>query len=347
MTLIRKTRKTLELGLRYGTRILGAKNNFKVPMAKKLKANIGGGYLADQHVIYDFDNNDKNDYLSEFDWYKSRYINDPFNSMLDNKVICTEVLKHYVNVPAIHIAKNQFRLITYREDVQTYADIIKLLHQEKSLFIKPISAGKGKGVYLLKSVLGQLYVDSTPRTEDEMIRFLKKDENWLITETIVQSRFLNEIYDQTTNTIRLITLKDPQTGLFKIFFAVQRMGTSKTIPVDNGSRGGLVSKIDLETGELSVARSLQSLESHTVHPDSKNPIEGIRVPGWGKIKEEMLELANHFPFMNFIAWDILLTDEGICIIEANTSSGVNIIQLWGGQRQGELGDFYRHHGIIE
>ena len=64
---------------------------------------------------------------------------------------------------------------------------------------------------------------------------------------------------------------------------------------------------------------------------------------WG---EEMLALARTFPFMNFIAWDILLTDEGICIIEANTSSGVNIIQLWGPQRNGELGDFYRAHGVI-
>ena len=45
--------------------------------------------------------------------------------------------------------------------------------------------------------------------------------------------------------------------------------------------------------------------------------------------------------------DILITEEGRCIIEANTSSGVNIIQLWGGQRHKELGDFYRYHGVIK
>ena len=59
----------------------------------------------------------------------------------------------------------------------------------------------------------------------------------------------------------------------------------------------------------------------------------------------MLNLANRLPYMYFVAWDILITPDGPCIIEANTSSGVNIIQLWGGQRHGELGDFYRHHGI--
>ena len=85
---------------------------------------------------------------------------------------------------------------------------------------------------------------------------------------------------------------------------------------------------------------------HEFHPDSGAPIKGAVIPGWEAIKEEMLALARTFPFMNFIAWDILLTDEGICIIEANTSSGVNIIQLWGPQRNGELGDFYRAHGVI-
>lgn len=59
----------------------------------------------------------------------------------------------------------------------------------------------------------------------------------------------------------------------------------------------------------------------------------------------MLDLAAKFPYMYFIAWDLVLTDRGICVIEANTSSGVNIIQLWGGQRHGELGDFYRYHGV--
>ena len=84
---------------------------------------------------------------------------------------------------------------------------------------------------------------------------------------------------------------------------------------------------------------------YEVHPDSGAPIKGVKIPGWQELKKDMLELANKLPYMNFIAWDILITPEGHCIIEANTSSGVNIIQLWGGQRHGELGDFYRAHNV--
>ena len=132
-----------------------------------------------------------------------------------------------------------------------------------------------------------------------------------------------------------------------MFFAVQRIGTKETIPVDNGSRGGMVANIDLEPRVLSEARCLHNRNVYKVHPDSGAPIEGVQIPGWQQLKKDMIDLANKLPYMHFIAWDILITEEGHCIIEANTSSGVNIIQLWGGQRNKELGDFYRYHKVIK
>ena len=344
--LIQKGMKFLRLSYLWVARILFAKDHFRVSFFTKLALNLFGGYTADQYALYDFKHRGKGEYLSEFDWYKSRYINEPFNKMMDNKIICTEVLKQYVHVPRIFIANNQDKLIQYEKDIKTHQDIIGLLKREKRLYIKPISAGKGKGVYRFRYDDGQIFVDNTAYSEADFISFLKSTDNWLITEAVAQHPFLDKLYDKTTNTLRIITMKEIESGEIKIFFAVQRIGTAKTIPVDNGSRGGLVANIDLKTGRLSTARSLHSLAEHAVHPDSGNPIEGIVIPGWEGIKTEVLALARRFPFMNLIAWDILLVPEGICVIEANTSSGVNIIQLWGGQKNGELGDFYRYYKII-
>ena len=117
--------------------------------------------------------------------------------------------------------------------------------------------------------------------------------------------------------------------------------------MDNGSRGGLVANIDIDTGVLSEARCLHNRNVYENHPDSGAAIKNTKVPEWNKIKSDVLELARRMPYMYFIAWDIVLTKEGIAVIEANTSSGVNIIQLWGGQRNDELGDFYRHHKVIK
>lgn len=343
---VKKVMKKVKLFVLFWVRIVFAKNKFKCSFLKKIRANFFGGYLADQWMLYDFDHNDKREYLSEFDWYRSRYINEPFDFLLNNKIAAAEILKQYTRVPESYMIKNKGFLTSFDSKAMEYESAVDLLKEKGKLFIKPYGVGKGEGVNILIYQDGQIFVDQKVYTEEEFINFLKRRDNWFISEAMKQHQYSDDIYDQTVNTIRLITLRDIHTNQFKVFFAVQRIGTSATIPVDNGSRGGLVSKIDLETGVLSEARCLHNRNVYKVHPDSGAAIEGAQIPGWESIKEEILELANKMPYMHFIAWDILITEDGsMCIIEGNTSSGVNIIQLWGGQRHGELGDFYRHHGV--
>lgn len=337
----------VKLFILWWTRIFFAPQHFKTPFLKKIYYNINGGFMADQIALYNLNRHNKKEYLSEFDWYKSRIINEPYNFILNNKVVCTQLLQQYIKTPTIFVMKNKGVISSFDNVTYSYEDIYKLLKTQEKLFIKPINAGKGKGVHFLCYQEDKIYIDNKKVTEEDFFKLLRFNDNWFISEAIEQSDYLNELYDKTTNTIRFITLRDSKTNKMKVFFAVQRIGTSKTIPVDNGSKGALVAKIDLETGVLSEAKSLHSKEVHEIHPDSKKPIKGVKIPNWKEIKEEMLELANKFPYLKFVAWDILLTNNGICIIEANTSSGVNIIQLWGGQRNKELGNFYREHKIIK
>lgn len=397
--------------------ILPAKNHFNVSLFNRVKYAVLGGFMPDQYALYNLkDKKNRKLYLSEFDWYRSRYINEPFDRMLDNKIICTEVLHHFIKVPEIYFLKNKGKMTLFPkgktdsfEDQNRWAsaeDVIGLLDEHGALFVKPLAEGKGNGVCRIEKkrkpqnldesdaahggegnaingtnatndgatatnggvddtnggvndtndVAGadcngasEVYlIDDKEVDESSLIKYLNERNNYFICQGISQCEYLNNLYDKTTNTIRFITLKDPESGEFKVFFAVQRIGTKATIPVDNGSKGGLVAKIDLETGELSEAQSLHSLTRYKVHPDSHNPIEGVVVPNWDSIKEQMLELASRFPYLNFVAWDILIDSQNeICVIEANKSSGVNIIQLWGPQKQGELGDFFRFHGAIK
>lgn len=341
--------KKLKLFVLYWRRIVFAENHFKCPWYKKIKANVLGGFTADQWMLYDFDHNDRHKYLSEFDWYRSRYINEPFDFVCNNKIVSAELLKQYVRVPESYMIKSKGNLTSFESEKMTYEDGLRLLKEKEKLFFKPYGKGKGTGVVIMmyNPETQVISIDMKPISEGDFISYLKKHDDWFMSEAMEQHEYLNSIYDKTVNTIRFITLRDPKTGEIKVFFAVQRIGTSATIPVDNGSRGGLVANIDLETGVLSEARCLHNRNVYEVHPDSKEPIKGVKIPNWARMKEDMVNLAKHLPYMHFIAWDILVTPEGHCIIEANTSSGVNIIQLWGGQRQKELGDFYRAHRVIK
>ena len=339
----------VKLFVLYWRRIVFAKNHFKCNFFTKVRANLSGGFTADQWMLYDFKHNDRHEYLSEFDWYRSRYINDPFDFVCNNKICSAEILKQYVRVPESYMIKNNGFLSSFQNVRMEYEDALELLKEKKVLFFKPYGKGKGTGVvrfsYNYEKDLPQ--IDLKDVTNEEFLNHLKNHDDWFISEAMEQHQFLNEIYDQTVNTIRFITLKDPETHMIKPFFAVQRIGTKETIPVDNGSRGGLVANIDMETGVLSEARCLWNRNVYEVHPDSGNPIKGVQVPNWKELVSDMVELASNLPYMHFIAWDILITEEGHAIIEANTSSGVNIIKLWGGQRNKELGAFYKAHGVIK
>lgn len=319
-------------------RILCSKSHMKVPITKAIYYSIFGGFTKDQIALYDLIKENKKEYLSEFDWYKSRRINYPNSYMLNNKLICNNLLKDLIKIPKTIIEKEKNKEI----DIEKTLEIIK---KEKSTFFKPISRGKGIGIFRIDYEDNKFYIDFKETKEEYIKKLLKEKDNYFISSCIKQANYLNKIYDKTSNTIRLITAKDE--NKIKILFAVQRIGTKETIPVDNGSRGGLIAKIDLETGMLTSARSIQNKKEYKMHPDSNNPIENVTIPNWDKIKKQMIKTAEKLPQFKFIAWDLLITEEDLYVIEANSSSGVNILQLWGGQRNKELGDFYRKNKIIK
>jgi len=339
--------KNMKLSIIWIVKILFATCHFKVPFYKRIYFSIFGGFMPDQVAIYNLNRQNKKEYLSEFDWYKSRYINEPYNFILNNKLVCADLLKQYIRVPETICIKRKGKLYSSVYKISNYADIVKILIERKQLYIKPTSVGKGVGVSKITYNNNNIYIDLKVNSQEEFITFLQNRDDYFISESIEQSKVLNKIYDKTSNTIRLITVRSPKNNKSEVLFAVQRIGTKETIPVDNGTRGGLVSKIDIDTGELSSAKSIQKLVDFTHHPDSKNPIKGVKIENWDQIKRTFVDIMEKLPYLYFIAWDILITDEGPVVIEANASSGINILQLWGGQRDRELGEFYKYHKIIK
>lgn len=351
--IVKKLVRKGKLSYLWVTRILAAPNHYKVSPAMKLRMNVQGGFIADQYVLYGLDTHRREDYLSEFDWYRSRWINEPFDPMLNNKVTCTEVLKHVAYVPEILMIKNKQRIWDPANPARlsTAAKALDRSREVGSVFMKPIGMGKGRGVHRIDCITGDgdtaYFVDASPATEEDVLDLFAVEDGWFLSPSIKQHPDLDAIFPNATNTARIITMRNPDTGEVEVFFAVLRLGTSSTVPVDNGSRGGLVAKVDLETGELSAARSLWSTEVCATHPDTGAQIQGATVPDWQKARDEVVRLALLFPYLQFVAWDVLVTSNGPCIIEANTSSGVNILQLWGPQRNEKLGAFYRAHGVIK
>src|SRR5690606_22058078 len=119
-------------------------------------------------------------------------------------------------------------------------------------------------------------------TTEELEHYISELDGFLVTEFIVQGSFATSLYSNTTNTIRLMMLRDPDNGEMFSCMAVQRIGSKSSEPVDNFSGGGMLSLVNLSTGELSSAVSSPApavLKWHDTHPDTGAPIKGAVIPG--------------------------------------------------------------------
>lgn len=337
----------LKLFLQFLYYVLFNKGDFKLSIKKRLSLAFGGGFTANQFYIFNLEKNDRKEYLSEYDWFKSRKLNKPYDYILNDKFLFYEIIGQYAPIPEVYAVRKNGSIAAKHRNCYDENEILNLVVEKGDVIFKVISSGKGNGVFHFNVTDEEkIYINGRQSSDNELISVLEKYKDWMITERICQADYADRIYSGCLNTIRIIAVKDPKSCSFKITNAVHRFGTSSTGAVDNASKGGLVSHIDIDSGSLSEAMSIRSLNVYVDHPDTGARIKGITVPDWDGLKKKIIEISNHFFYLKMIAWDVAITPEGLKIIEANSSSGVNILQLWEGQRNRELGEFFRFYNVI-
>jgi hypothetical protein len=156
----------------------------------------------------------------------------------------------------------------------------------------------------------------------------------LVEHVIPQHPFWRELYPDSGNSMRILTLWTPGTPAPFIAAAAQRIGASDTAPTDNFQGGGIGAPIELDTGTLrrAVRRSPQGQRQElTHHPETGVRIEGARLPYWESICETTLRAATVLGIARYVGWDVMVDVDGRpIIIEGNANSGVRVLQLESG-----------------
>ncbi len=336
-----------ELSNRYNI-IVKAERYYKVPLLKRLFCYLHG-LKSDEYVQYNLEKNDYREYITEYERLKTREVNEQYKFVMDNKLIYNEVFGKYIKVPDIYfwIKAGKCFKISASEDFVT-----DLIQNIKIAVIKPIDAGGGVGVHILTFENDVYYCDGEKTDVSKIDKLIKSYREAIVTEYIYQADFWKSLFDKTTNTMRIVIGKKKHDAEFKVLAAVQRIGRNSSIPVDNLCNGGLCSTIELKTGVLGKAASYVNKDGsdiirYSYHPDTNEQIEGKKIPNWDNILLKLLDVCNMFPYINFFAWDIVITDDLMCAIEVNASSGLEMFQLENGIRNTEFGEIYKSYNIIK
>jgi hypothetical protein len=218
------------------------------------------------------------------------------------------------------------------------------------LVFKPVRGTLARGIYIAEPDGAGLRVNGKPMSKGVLAAAIGR-QAYVVAPRIEPAPYARTIFPRSLNSIRVMTLIDPQTGSPFMPFVVHRFGADCSAPFDAFAHGGVSAPVDRETGRLGQAvrwRPSEGRQHLEVHPDTGAPITGVVIPGWASIRDHLLELASRLHYLPYIGWDIVLTDGGFLINEGNSRPSLRIPQAAIGPilTDDSVLRFYQHYGIV-
>ncbi len=304
----------------------------KIGFFKKLKMWTSG-FVSEAYILHSLGENDPSDYVCDLVRLKKACkFNGYYSIVLYDKLYFSRMLSAFSeHLPVIYglLRKDCFHRIGSpgSEQVEAVLDVCK---REGSVMIKPIVGTRGEGINMLSKNNDEWVLNGKVVSQSYVLSHLSKLEDYLVTEFVHQHSYAAKVYAASANTIRVLTLwDDDEQGAF-IAVAVHRFGTEASAPTDNWTLGGLSAMVDVQSGRLGKALSYPQAGRFTQlerHPETNRRIEDIAVPRWDAIKSRITEMAATLPFVPYIGWDIIVTEQGFKVIEGNNCPGINLLQV--------------------
>ncbi|QLG48366.1 sugar-transfer associated ATP-grasp domain-containing protein [Natrinema halophilum] len=337
------------------------------------------GFLSKSGEIYSLDLNGPEEYLTDYQRFvrTTRINGSQWNTLIDNKLAFHRLLGEFpTHRPAVYGLLTDGELHVYdRTDGRSVMTDggLKLEHPSEPaseqpttepvtwiadalsdgdrLVLKRFRGSDRTDVHFLERVGEEYVFDGTRMSEAALAKTLTTFDGYLLCEHVEQADYAAELFPHTTNTIRVLTMYDDREREAFIPMAIHRIGTTDSAPVDTFSDGGMSARIDRETGELGEAVKYPTdgtVDWHRTHPDSGARIRGTDVPGWSRVRDQLLEIAEMYSHIPYVGWDLVVTDEGgFEIIGAHSHPNVAPLQV----HEPLLADdrtrrFYRDHDVI-
>ena len=195
----------------------------------------------------------------------------------------------HVRVPEILaiIARGRICPTSANLDVRDTKSLITYCESANGVFIKPAQGSKGRQALRMEVNAAGIFMNGEAMGLREVEELLGGLDDFIVTNVIQQADYAARIFPRSANTLRIITMQDPDDDLRPFIpVATHRFGVNTSAPTDNFARGGVNALIDLSTGRLSHARKNPKIDprTHVNHPDTGVRIEGVEIPNWPLVR---------------------------------------------------------------
>jgi len=303
------------------------------------------GFHSTDWLLYDFDDYGPDEYISGVQRRMASQINDPWNVLAGNKLAFYWMLSEFpdyqmkvygiVNGTEFHPIDDCLEDFCSEHTATSHKKtspqwVLEKLKEDEKLVFKPVAASGGKSVFTCEYD-GETYICDGGVVDEATLRETINDlANFLVCEHINQTEFANELYPDAVSTLRILTCWDSTSERAFIPIAVYRVATDMSAPIDNWSAGGLSTEVDLTDGTLGKGARYPfsgTVQWYSSHPDTGAQIEGQSIPHWEAIQDGVLKLAEQYSHLPYLGWDVVPTENGFKIIEANDCTDVDLLQV--------------------
>ena len=214
------------------------------------------------------------------------------------------------------------------------------IHGNGIIFAEPGGAAGPR----LRGAMGE-----TSLTPESVARRIAGSE-YLVAPLVVQAAYARQIFPDATNTVRVMTMLDVDTGRPFVPVCIHRFGSMRTAPIDAFFKGGVVAEVDVGTGTLGRLVALPVGGKRVMldeHPDTGTRVPGTQIPHWREMIDHMLEVADRLRFLPYVGWDVIVADDGFWINEGNVQPSLKLLQAARPiLTDPRVARFFRHHRII-
>ena len=230
---------------------------------------------------------------------------------LEDKYRCYQRLKEFYLRDVIEV-RDESDLNTFREFAKKHSSFV----------VKPADYAYGYGVHKLsmeefdydyKRALDSILSEGNAIHEKHPSKVAKM----VLEELIIQDESLAVLHPNSVNGIRVTAVRGKD-GKIHVYHPWIKVGINGTF-VASAALDGFDAEIDPVSGIVISDGAQENGHIYKVHPDSGITIKGFKIPKWKELLELVDALMNEMSEYGYIGWDLVLTPNGWCVMEANYS----------------------------
>lgn len=268
-------------------------------------------------------------------------LNNSYSRVLANDKLINHMVLNAARLPApepLATFTSEGRTIGTETALRTLDEVVEFIRGPiYPCYVKPISAGFGRGVIGLESFDGQTFT-LMDGTSMDLATFLKpfgnpKYRGMLIQKPLVAHPHITELTNsQAISCVRMICIVKPDGPMLHTAFWKITSGRNMVDNFSHGDYGNCLAAVDVNTGRIVRAISRMG-PAGTIekHPSTGKPIVGFTLPDWNRAVDLALRATAFFPGLRLQNWDVALCPDGPVLVELNTESELAVPQAISGR----------------